>query len=85
MPRARQIGITGRSVAPDLYVAVGVSGRFNHMIGVRAAGTIVAINSDPDAPIFGQCDIGIVGDIVDILPLFNVAFEHANVTTAPAR
>jgi electron transfer flavoprotein alpha subunit len=61
-PRARQVGITGRSIAPRLYVGLGLSGKFNHLVGVRGAGTILAINSDPAAPIFGQCDIGIVGD-----------------------
>ena len=57
-PRARQVGITGRSIAPRLYLAVGLSGKFNHMVGVRAAGTIVAINDDPGALVFSQCDIG---------------------------
>jgi electron transfer flavoprotein alpha subunit len=61
-PRARQIGITGRSIAPRLYLAVGLSGKFNHMVGVRAAGTVVAINNDPDALVFSQCDIGLIGD-----------------------
>ena len=61
-PRARQVGITGRSIAPRLYLAVGLSGKFNHMVGVRASGTIVAINDDPGALVFSQCDIGIVGD-----------------------
>jgi electron transfer flavoprotein alpha subunit len=75
MPRARQVGITGRSIAPDLYIAVGISGRFNHMVGVRAAGTVVAINSDPAAPIFDQCDIGIVGDITEVLPILSSALE----------
>lgn len=62
MPRARQVGITGRSIAPRLYVALGLSGKFNHMVGVRSAGTVLAINSDPSAPVFEHCDIGIVGD-----------------------
>jgi electron transfer flavoprotein alpha subunit len=61
-PRSRQVGITGRSIAPRLYVAVGLSGKFNHMVGVRAAGTVLAINEDPGALVFHQCDIGIVGD-----------------------
>ena len=61
-PRSRQVGITGRSIAPRLYVALGTSGKFNHMVGVRAAGTILAINHDPDALVFGHCDIGMVGD-----------------------
>jgi electron transfer flavoprotein alpha subunit len=56
-PRARQVGITGRSIAPRLYVALGSSGKFNHMVGVRAAGTILAINFDPDALIFSQADV----------------------------
>jgi electron transfer flavoprotein alpha subunit len=67
-PRARQVGITGRSIAPRLYVALGLSGKFNHMVGVRAAGTIVAINDDPAAPVFSQCDIGIVGDWHVLVP-----------------
>jgi electron transfer flavoprotein alpha subunit len=61
-PRARQVGITGRSIAPRLYIAVGASGKFNHMVGVRSAGTILAINDDPEAPVFSQADVGIVAD-----------------------
>jgi electron transfer flavoprotein alpha subunit len=68
-PRARQVGITGRSIAPRLYLAVGLSGKFNHMVGVRSAGTIVAINSNPDALVFSQCDIGMVGDWHVIVPV----------------
>jgi electron transfer flavoprotein alpha subunit len=67
MPRARQVGITGHSVAPRLYLALGMSGKFNHVVGVRSAGTIVAINPDPDAPIFDSCDIGFVGDWAELL------------------
>jgi electron transfer flavoprotein alpha subunit len=62
LPRARQVGITGQSIAPALYVALGVHGKFNHMIGTRSAGTVVAVNLDPRAPIFEWADIGIVGD-----------------------
>jgi electron transfer flavoprotein alpha subunit len=61
-PRARQVGITGRAISPRLYIGLGLSGKFNHLVGLRGAGTILAINNDPGAPIFGQCDIGIVGD-----------------------
>lgn len=68
MPRSRQIGITGRAVAPRLYVALGVSGKFNHMIGVRRAETVLAVNLDPEAPIFAGCDIGIVGDWAEVVP-----------------
>ena len=69
LPRARQIGITGRTIAPRLYVAIGLAGKFNHMVGVRAAGTVLAINPDPDALVFGAADIGIVGDWHDVVPL----------------
>jgi len=68
LPRARQIGITGRSVAPRLFVSIGASGKFNHMVGVRSAGTVLAINPDPDAPVFGSADVGIVGDWRDVVP-----------------
>ncbi len=60
--RSRQLGITGRSISPRLYVALGVSGKLNHLIGVRGAGTILAVNSDPDAPILASCDVAVVGD-----------------------
>jgi len=69
MPRARQLGITGHSIAPRLYVALGLSGKFNHTMGVRSSGTIVAVNPDPDALIFGWSDIGIVGDWREVVPL----------------
>jgi electron transfer flavoprotein alpha subunit len=69
MPHARQIGITGRSIAPRLYFAIGTSGKFNHMVGVRAAGTVVAINPDPDAPVWEHADVGVVGTWHDTVPL----------------
>jgi electron transfer flavoprotein alpha subunit len=69
LPRARQVGITGRTIAPRLYVAIGVSGKFNHMVGVRAAGTVLAINADADALVFGVADVGIVGDWREVVPL----------------
>ena len=69
MPHARQIGITGRSIAPQLFVSIGASGKFNHMVGVRAAGTVLAINPDPEALVWEHCDIGIVGSWQDVVPL----------------
>lgn len=69
LPRARQIGITGRSIAPRLFLSIGASGKFNHMVGVRAAGTVLAINPDPDAPVFDAADVGIVGDWHEVVPL----------------
>ncbi len=69
LPRARQIGITGHSVAPALYVAIGVSGKFNHIVGARGAGTIVVINNDPEAPVLQWADVAIVGDWHEVVPL----------------
>ena len=68
-PRARQIGITGRSIGPRLYVAIGLAGKFNHMVGVRGAGCILAINTDPDALVFDAADVGIVADWREVVPL----------------
>jgi electron transfer flavoprotein alpha subunit len=69
LPRARQIGITGRSIEPRLFVSIGASGKFNHMVGVRAAGTVLAINPNRDAPVFDASDVGIVGDWHEAVPL----------------
>jgi len=68
LPRARQIGITGHSISPRLYVALGLGGKFNHTVGVRASGTIVAVNPDRDAPIFDWVDVGLVASWEDVLP-----------------
>jgi electron transfer flavoprotein alpha subunit len=67
MPRARQVGITGHSIAPKLFISIGASGKFNHTVGVRSAGTIIAINTDPEAMIFEWADVGIVGDWREVL------------------
>ena len=74
-PRARQVGLTGRSIAPRLYIGLGLSGKFNHTVGLRAAGTILAVNSDPGAPVFAHCDVGIVGDWHDVVPLLHEALR----------
>lgn len=68
LPRARQVGLTGHSVAPDVYVALALSGKFNHMVGTRGAGTVVAVNSDPAAAVFEWSDIGIVADWREVVP-----------------
>jgi electron transfer flavoprotein alpha subunit len=69
LPRARQVGITGHSIAPQLYIGIGVSGKFNHAVGIRAAGTVLAVNNDPDAPIWDHADIGIVAEWREVVPL----------------
>ncbi len=75
--KERYLGISGQTISPDLYVAVGISGQIQHMVGVREAKTIVAVNSDPHAPVFRECDYGIVGDLYTVVPILAEAFRAA--------
>ena len=82
LPRQFQLGLTGKAIAPKLYIGVGVGGALNHMVGVQRAGTIVGINIREKASIFRACDFGIVGDYAEVVPALTEALRQAKEAAA---
>ena len=77
LPPDHQIGSSGQTVAPQLYLALGISGAIQHVVGMKGARNVIVINKDPDAPIFEAADVGVVADLFDIVPALTEAVQAA--------